>query len=95
MGSVKGGFIPANPDLLKSFLSGNGYEISSHLFRRMEPANLFGLNNDVPRPAEKASQTAPHTVCSGNPSVKRSRTESIIFSLLSETDDFESFFCPS
>ena len=95
VGSVQGRFIPTNPDLLKSFLSGNGYEISSHLFWRMESANLFGLNKDVPGPAEKASQTAPHTVCSGNPTVKRSRTESIILSLLSGSNNFKSLFRPS
>jgi hypothetical protein len=92
VGSVKGRFIPANPDLLKSFLSGNGYEILSHLFWRMESANLFGLNKDVPGPAEKASQTAPHTVCSGNPSIKRSRTESIILSLLSGSNSLSYLF---
>jgi hypothetical protein len=72
---------------MKSFFPGDGGKISSHLLRRIESPYLFGLNKDVPGPAKEASQTTSYTVGSGNPSIKRGRTESIIFSLLSGTNN--------
>jgi len=51
MGPVKGGLVTTYADLMKSFFSGNGGEISSHLLWRMEAPHLFRLSQDVPRPA--------------------------------------------
>jgi hypothetical protein len=95
MGSMERRFITADPELLKPFSPGDRKEVSNHLFRRIESADLFGLNKDVPGPAEKASQTAPHTVRGSDASVKGSRTESIISSLLSGPNNLKSLFCPS
>jgi hypothetical protein len=84
---MKSGFVPTDPDLMKSLFPGDGGKISSHLLRRIESSYLFGLNEDVPGPAKEAPQTTSHTISSGNPSIIKSRTESIIFSLLSGTNN--------
>jgi len=52
---VEGGFISADPYLFKSFLSGDGRKLVGHLMGRIEPTRLFGLDEDMPGPAEEAS----------------------------------------
>jgi hypothetical protein len=54
VGTVQSGFIATDPDALEPFLSGNGDEVSSHLFWGIESACLLGLHDDVPGPAEEA-----------------------------------------
>src|SRR4030042_510001 len=85
-------FIATNSHLLKSFLPGNRKEVLSHFLRRIESAYLLGLNNDMPGPAKKAFQKTSYTVSGGNPSIKRSRTKSIIFPLVSRTNDLSYSF---
>jgi hypothetical protein len=77
---------------MKSFFSGNGKKISGHLFWRIESTNLFRLHDNVPGPTEKALQTTSHTISSSNPSIIRSRPESIIFSLLPGSDNLPHLF---
>jgi hypothetical protein len=88
MRSVKSRFIAADPDLMKSSPSCDREEVPSNLLRRIESSYLFRLNDDVPRPAKEASQTASHAVSGGNPTIKGSRPEPIIFTTFSGTDNF-------
>jgi hypothetical protein len=89
---MESGFIATDSHLAKFFLPNNREEISDHLFGRKESPNLFGLNHDMPGPAEKAFQKTSYTVCRGNSSIKGSRTKSVIFSLLSRANDLSSPF---
>ena len=89
---MEGGFIATYSDLVESFLSNDRKEISNHFFGRIESPDLFGLNNNMPGPAKKTFQTTSHTVSSGNPSIKRSRTKAVISPLLSRTDDLSNPF---
>jgi hypothetical protein len=77
---------------VKSLPSNNRKKVSDDFFRRIESPDPFGLNNDMPGPAKKTFQTTSHTVSSGNPSIKRRRTEPIIFPLLSRTNDLSNPF---
>ena len=92
MRSVKSGFVTADPDLIKSLFSGDGGKISNHFLRGIEASNFFRLNDDLPGPTKEAPQTTSDTVRSGNSSIIKSRTESIIFSLLSRGNQFPRFF---
>jgi hypothetical protein len=92
MRAVKSGFIPTDPDLIKSFFPGDAGKISNHFLRGIEAPNAFRLSNDLPRPTKETPQTTSDTVRSGNPSIIKSRTEAIIFSLLSRADYLLSFF---
>jgi hypothetical protein len=94
METMEGGFIAADPDLLKPLLPGNGGEASNHLLRGIKPSRLLRLDDNVPGPAEEASQTASDAVCCGNPSIIGSGPESIILPLLPGSNDILNFFCP-
>ncbi len=60
-------FVATDSDLVKSFLSNDREEISNHFFRRIKSSDLFGLNNDLPRPAKKTFETTPYAVSRGDP----------------------------
>ena len=84
---MESGFIATNSHLVKFPLPCNKEEVSGYFLRRIESADLFRLNNNMPGPAEKTFQTASYTVSGGYPPIKRSGTESIILPLLSGTND--------
>jgi hypothetical protein len=85
-------FIAADPDLRKTFLFCNSEEMTGHLLWRIKPAHLLRLYNDVPRPAEKAFQTTSDAISSCNPSIKRSRTKSVILSFFPGSNGFGYIF---